>query len=61
MYFEYTLDEAMDKIQEHGSDGAWDLLYEDWKAEGWIDYMKNYFIPTFQPIQNKANKERKVV
>ena len=61
MYFEYTLDEAMDKIQEHESYGSWDLLYEDWKAEGWIDYMKNYFIPTFQPIQNKANKERKVV
>jgi hypothetical protein len=41
--------------------GAWDLLFEDWKNKEWGSYMKNYFIPTFQPELYQVRQTKKGV
>lgn len=51
MYFEYSHLEAIEWAQEVEHYGSWELLYEDWKSPEWISYMKEYFMPTHQPMQ----------
>ena len=33
-------------------------IFEDWKDEEWMTYMTNYFMPTFQPLQNQMRLEQ---
>ena len=51
MYFEYSLEDAVALAYEEEHYGAWELLYEMWENEGWAYYMKEYFMPKFQPKQ----------
>ncbi len=48
-YFEYTKKEAVKFVMEEEHYGCWELMFEMWNSEGWIDYMKNYWIPTHEP------------
>tara|TARA_R100000781_G_scaffold23377_2_gene17266 strand:+ start:749 stop:1198 length:450 start_codon:yes stop_codon:yes gene_type:complete len=61
MYFEYTKEQCLNKVAEHMTYGSWDLLYEDWMNKEWGKYMKEYFIPNFQPVLNKQRKEKEGV
>ena len=61
MYFEYNHEQCLNKVAEHMTYGAWDLLFENWQDKDWAKYMSEYFIPNFQPIQNKQRKEMKGV
>jgi hypothetical protein len=49
MYFEYDYVQAIDKAIETGHYGCWDILFEQWQNENHIEYMKDYFMPKFQP------------
>ena len=57
MYFEYNYIRAIEMCLDSGHYGSWELLYEDWKAEGWIEYITEYFMPTFQPLQHQMRLE----
>lgn len=59
MYFEYTYIRALQMALDTGHYGSWELLFEDWKNKEWIDYMKNYFQPTFQPMLFKLRQASK--
>lgn len=47
-YFEYTQQDAVNWITTTWNYGPWELLLDNWEAEGWGEYMK-YFVPTFMP------------
>ena len=57
MYFEYNYVRALQMALDTGHYGSWELLFEDWKDEGWMKYMTEYFMPTFQPLQNQMRLE----
>ena len=57
MYFEYNYIRALQMALDTGHYGSWELLFEDWKDEGWMRYMTEYFMPTFQPLQNQTSLE----
>ena len=59
MYFEYTFQEAIKNAYEIEHYGSWELVFEDWKNPAWIDYMKDYFIPTFEPKRNATEQLNK--
>lgn len=57
MYFEYNYVRALQMALDTGHYGSWELLFEDWKDEGWMKYMTEYFMPTFQPLQHQMRLE----
>ena len=57
MYFEYNYIRALQMALDTGHYGSWELLFEDWKDEGWMKYMTEYFMPTFQPLQHQMRLE----
>lgn len=61
MYYEYTFQESVIQCAKTGTYGAWGLLLEDWKNEEWGNYMRNYFIPTFQPDLYQLRQTKKGV
>ena len=50
MYFEYTKEQALQKVLEHKTFGSWDLTFENWNDENYLEYIRDYFIPKFQPV-----------
>ena len=58
-YFEYTMEEAVKMAYETGHYGSWELKFEDWKSKDWGDYMKNYWIPNFEPKRHALEKKSK--
>lgn len=58
MYFEYNYIRALQMALDTGHYGSWELLFEDWKDEGWMRYMTEYFMPTFQPLQHQMRLEQ---
>ena len=61
MYYEFTFQESVIQCAKTGTYGAWGLLLEDWKNEEWGNYMRNYFIPTFQPDLYQLRQTKKGV
>ena len=59
MYFEYTFQDAVKFAYELEHYGSWELVFEDWKNPAWIDYMKDYFIPTHEPKRHAVQQLNK--
>ena len=59
MYFEYSFEDAVALAYEEEHYGAWELLYEMWQHKEWSYYMKEYFMPKFQPKQSAVQELNK--
>jgi hypothetical protein len=40
----------MQKILKHKTYGSWDLTFENWNDENYLEYVRDYFMPNFQPV-----------
>ena len=55
-YFEYTFQTAVEWAYESGHYGSWELKFELWREKDWGTYMKDYWIPTFEPKRHALNQ-----
>ena len=61
MYFEYTRKEAVVLTYEKEHYGPFEILFDDWQHESWGYYMKEYFVPKFQPKKNLLDDVSEVI
>ena len=57
MYFEYNYVETIQKIMETLTYEPFELKRSRWMDEGHTEYMRDYFIPNFQPTTQKLMEE----
>jgi hypothetical protein len=57
MYFEYNYIQALEMALKTGHYGSWELLFEDWQNKKHAKYMKDYFMPKFQPRLHEMYNE----
>ena len=55
-YFEYTFQTAVKWAYDSGHYGSWELKFELWREKDWGTYMKEYWIPTFEPKRHALNQ-----
>ena len=55
-YFEYTFETAVEWAYDSGHYGSWELKFELWREKDWGNYMKDYWIPTFEPKRHALNQ-----
>ena len=57
MYYEYTMLETFDRIVETLTYEPFELKRSRWMDEGHGEYMRDYFIPNFEPTRQKLMEE----